>query len=121
MKDLSVLLEGVAEGLKALSKGIESVAGQIEDLVAVQEEKKEAKPAKKAAPAKKKSAAVKKRKPATAADTVLEIIKRSRKGVGIAAIKKKTGYNDKKIHNIVYKLKKLDKIQNVSKGIYIKK
>ena len=57
----------------------------------------------------------------TATDQILRIIKRSKKGVNIAAIKKRTGFNDKKIHNIIYKLKKQGKIQSISKGVYLKK
>jgi predicted nucleic acid-binding protein len=38
----------------------------------------------------------------------------------MAAIKQKTGYDNKKIHNLVYKLKKQGKIKSETKGIYIK-
>jgi len=56
----------------------------------------------------------------TAADTVLGIIKRSKKGVDTAALMEKTGYNQKKIANIVFKLKKQGKIKSDSKGVYVK-
>jgi hypothetical protein len=72
---------------------------------------------KKAAPMK---AASKKIAPATAADTVLAIIKRSKKGVGTAALMEKTGYNQKKISNLVFKLRKQGKIKTVDRGVYVK-
>lgn len=117
MKDLQKLLEGVADGLKSLSKGIDDVAGKLDALV-----KAQATGAKKAAPKPaKKATKPAKKKTVTAADTVFAIIKRSKKGIGIAGIKKKTDFNDKKIHNIIYKLKKQEKIQSISKGVYKKK
>ncbi len=73
--------------------------------------------AKKAAP---KKATSKKVAPATTADTVLAIIKRSKKGVGTAALMEKTGYNQKKIYNLVYKLRKQGKIKSVGNGVYLK-
>ncbi len=73
--------------------------------------------AKKAAP---KKAVQKKAKPVTAADTVLAIINRYKKGVGMAALMEKTGYNQKKIANLVFKLRKQGKIKSVAKGVYLK-
>ena len=67
-----------------------------------------------------KKAIPKKAKPATAVDTVLAIIKRYKKGVGTVALMEKTGYNQKKISNLVYKLRKQIKIKSVGKGVYLK-
>ncbi len=72
---------------------------------------------KKAAP---KKAVPKKAKPATAADTVLAIINRYKKGVNNAALMEKTGYNQKKISNLVFKLRKQGKVKSVAKGVYVK-
>jgi hypothetical protein len=73
--------------------------------------------AKKAAP---KKAVPKKAKSVTAADTVFAIIKKYKKGVGNAALMEKTGYNQKKIANLVFKLRKQGKIKSVDKGVYVK-
>ena len=73
--------------------------------------------AKKAAP---KKAVPKKAKPATAVDTVLAIIKKYKKGVGMVALMEKTGYNQKKIANLVFKLRKQGKIKSVDRGVYVK-
>jgi len=67
-----------------------------------------------------KKAAAKKTGEVSATDTVLGFIKRSKKGVGTAALVEKTGFNEKKIRNIVYKLKKQGKIMAKEKGIYVK-
>ena len=72
----------------------------------------------KAKPAKKVT--VKKRATkATATDKILKIVKASKKGVGIAAIKKKTGFDDKKIRNIIFRANKEGKIQRAGRGLYI--
>ncbi len=57
--------------------------------------------------------------PMSASDTVYEIIKRFKKGVGFADIQIRTGFNDKKLRNIIYRLGKLGKITRRSRGIYI--
>jgi len=67
-----------------------------------------------------KKAAPKKATPATAVDTVFAIIKKTKKGVGMAALMEKTGYNQKKIANLVFKLRKQGKIKTVAKGVYVK-
>jgi phosphate/sulfate permease len=68
----------------------------------------------------KKEKEAKKEKEITAGDTVLNIIEKSRKGVDVASLQKETGFTTKKIHNIVYKLKKQGKIISESKGVYKK-
>ncbi len=68
------------------------------------------------------SAAVRtgRRKTALAAiDVVLDVIKRSKQGIGFAAIQSKTGFDEKKIRNIIFRLNKIGKIKRKSRGIYI--
>jgi hypothetical protein len=55
----------------------------------------------------------------TAADTVLAIIKRSKKGIDTAGIMQKTGFNASHIHNIVSILKKDGKVKSEKRGTYI--
>ncbi len=60
------------------------------------------------------------RKTALAAiDVVLDAIKRSKQGIGFAAIQTKTGFDEKKIRNIIFRLNKIGKIKRKSRGIYI--
>ena len=55
----------------------------------------------------------------TAIEVVLEAIKRSRQGIGFAAIQAKTGFEEKKIRNIIFRLNKIGKIKRKSRGMYI--
>jgi len=68
----------------------------------------------------KKEKKTKKAKEMTAGDTVLNIIEKSKEGVDTAAIREETGFTTKKIHNIVYKLRKQGKIISEQKGFYKK-
>ena len=55
----------------------------------------------------------------TAVDMVFDAIKRSRHGLGFAGIQSKTGFDDKKIRNIIFRLNKSGKIRRKSRGIYV--
>ena len=55
----------------------------------------------------------------TAVDMVFDVIKRSRRGLGFAEIQAKTGFGDKKIRNIIFRLNKTGKIKRKSRGIYV--
>ena len=62
-----------------------------------------------------------KRKIAELTDTaqLLTVIKRSRKGVDVATLKEKTGFDEKKIRNMIYKAHKEGKIRRAGRGIYL--
>ena len=49
----------------------------------------------------------------------MNIIKRSKKGVDVPTLVKKTGFEDKKIRNIVFKASKQGKIKRAGRGIYV--
>ncbi len=55
----------------------------------------------------------------TASDTVLDIVKKSRIGVGFADIQGKTGYDEKKLRNIIFRLNNLGRIKRKSRGLYL--
>ena len=55
----------------------------------------------------------------TASDTVQDIVKRTRNGVGFADIQGKTGYDEKKLRNIIFRLNKLGRIKRKSRGLYV--
>lgn len=58
-------------------------------------------------------------KPAeTFTDKVFEVIASAGRGVGVAEIQHRTGYDSKKIRNIIFRLGKDNKIKRVSRGIY---
>jgi len=103
MKALKKDLQALSKGLQALAKKAEALAKQLEKAEPV-----------KAKAVKKKAAGL------TDTDKVLNLIKRSPKGVSVQALIKKTGFNAKKIANIVHKAFKEAKIKRSGKGIYIK-
>ena len=55
----------------------------------------------------------------TAIDIVLDAIKRSKHGIGFTAIQAKTGFDEKKIRNIIFRLNKVGRIKRKSRGIYV--
>jgi alcohol dehydrogenase class IV len=67
----------------------------------------------KKAPAKKKAAAL------TATDQVLKIIRRFKKGVDVPTLMKKTGFEEKKVRNIVTRAFSQKKIKRVTRGVYV--
>lgn len=122
MKEIDVFLKTVVEGMKAMSQGIEALAEKLDTIAKSRVDKVKAESARKAPSKPKKSVAKKAapKKPITAAETVLKIIRRSKKGVSPATISEKTGFAPKKVHNIVFKLKKQGKIRSVGRGLYLK-
>ena len=67
-----------------------------------------------------KRAAAKKATPqTTATDQILGIIKRFKKGVDVPTLKEKTGFDDKKVRNIVFRAGKEGKIKKSGRGIYV--
>jgi len=72
----------------------------------------------KKAPA-KKVAAKKTMLQTTATEQILGIIKRFKKGVDVPTLKKKTGFDDKKVRNIVFRASKEGKIKKSGRGVYV--
>lgn len=101
MKKLKNDLQAVSKKIKALSKKLERLV-------------------KSAGSAGKKASAKKTESKATAFDTVISLISRSKTGVNTSQLKAKTGFDDKKIANIIYKGKNRGLIKSIRKGIYKK-
>jgi hypothetical protein len=106
-KDIRAIGKKVENLLKAFEKDVKAKAPKASKAKAVK-----AKTAKKA-PAKKKATKV------TATDQVLKIINRSKKGVDNATLMKKTGYDERKVRNIIFRANKEGKIQRAGRGLYI--
>jgi putative endonuclease len=121
-KNMEKDLMDLAEQAKVVAKRIEALSEKIGKLGTANSSKSIA--VKRNAPAKKKSAAKKPspKKPAkkTDRDTVLGFIQRTKKGINTAALVKKTGFNQKKVANIIFQLKKQGKIQSPERGVYSK-
>lgn len=56
--------------------------------------------------------------PTTASDVVFEVIQRYEQGIGIGEIKLQTGFGEKKLRNIIFRLHKMGKIKRLNRGIY---
>ena len=112
----------LTKDLQAVSKELTKLVKQIEKLAA--ELGKAEKPAAKSVKPKTKAKAVTKKAPAkggkkTDTDKLLAIINRSKKGVDTASLMKKTGFNQKKVRNMLNRTYKQGKITRVEKGIYV--
>jgi hypothetical protein len=55
---------------------------------------------------------------ASAGDAVMEIIRRHTEGVGLDTIREQTGFSEKKMRNVVFRLYQQGRIQRKSRGIY---
>ena len=124
MKELQSVLSIVSDGLKTLAKGVEAIAEKVDEVSksqgAVRPKKSKTTASTGKVKATKKAPKKKTTTSATDTDKVLALIGRSKKGVSTATIMQKTGYNQKKIANIVYRLRKQKKIKSVDKGVYVK-
>jgi len=59
-----------------------------------------------------------KRPAKTSADIVFGAICKSRKGIGVAEICRKTGFQEQKVRNLIFRLKKMNRIESIAWGIY---
>ena len=112
----------LTKDLQAVSKELTKLVKQTEKLAA--ELGKAEKPKAKSVITKAKAKAVARKTPVKAGritdtDKVLAILKRSKKGVDTATLMKKTGFNQKKVRNILQRTYKQGKIKRVEKGIYV--
>jgi predicted Rossmann fold nucleotide-binding protein DprA/Smf involved in DNA uptake len=136
MKEIEKILKTVSDGLKLAAQGMLSLAekvneaaktmGTTEKSVAEQQAAAVGKLKTKTKTSKKGKTTVKvirTKKNAgaqamTAIDTIFDIVKKSDKPVGMATLREKTGFESKKIANVLFKLKKQGKIKSVGKGVY---
>jgi hypothetical protein len=104
LKTLAATLKGLANSLDKAAQGLE---GQLSSKSPVKKKNAKAK-------------APKSSKTPTKKEVILQTIRRARKDLDIAALKKRTGYDTRTINNAVYRLKKEKQIQSPSKGVYSK-
>ena len=116
--------------LQAVKRDIKALENKLEKLLKAYEKPQRAKAARKVkrktVKAKTKPRAVakkttrRKRAPQmTATEQILKIVRRSRKGVNVPTLKAKTGFQDKKVRNIIFRASKEGKIKKVGRGIYV--
>jgi septal ring factor EnvC (AmiA/AmiB activator) len=115
----------IKKDLQNLDKEIKALSTRMEKLIKEFDKSQKVGTAKKA-PAKSTKRIVTKKGPAkkrparlTATDRVLRIINRSKKGVDAATLMKKTGFDDKKIRNILHRTFNEGRIKRAGRGIYV--
>ena len=123
MKQLKKDLQTVSKSLKVLTQKVEKLKKRLE-VLGKKPAAAKAKPKISKAKTTEKKAVVKstqkKANIPTAYDTFLGMVNKSKKGVSVEQLKAKTGFNDKKIANLVFKAKKQGKIKSQDRGVYMK-
>jgi septal ring factor EnvC (AmiA/AmiB activator) len=131
MKIVKRALQTVSKELKALSKKTEKLMKVIDKLEKTQaaKQRKTTVKAKSTTKARRKKPVAKKavvrKTPAkkgtavTATDQVLKIIQRSKKGVDVPTLIKKTGFEDKQVRNIIFRAFNQRKIKRMGRGTYV--
>lgn len=131
MKIVKRALQTVTKELKALSKKTEKLMKVIDKLEKTQaaKQRKTTVKAKRTTKARRKKPVAKKavvrKGPAkkgaavTATDQVLKIIQRSKKGVDVPTLIKKTGFEDKQVRNIIFRAFNQRKIKRMGRGTYV--
>jgi len=124
MKNLKKNLQSLNKDIKALTKKTDSLIVTVDKLEKAEATKKPQSKSAKTKSAKKapsKKSAVKKAGQITATDMVFGIIDAAgKKGIKTGSLIMKTRFSEKKILNLVYRLKKQGKIKTVGKGTYVK-
>jgi len=121
----------IAKDLQNLSKDIKALGKKMEQLIKEFNRLEKAKVAKKTVAksvkpkatqrvAAKKTTVKKKSAKPMATEQVLRIINRSKQGVDTSTLMKKTGFNQKKVWNILQRTYKQGKIKRAGKGIYVR-
>ena len=129
MKQLKRSLNSISKSLRDLTKRTDKLVKAVNKLEKAQAKTSKAKkkPAKRAGVKRavtkrsvRRKGRTKKGKAVSATETVLKIVNRSRKGIDTAGIQKRTGYNTRKIWDIVHRAYKEGKIKKVGRGTYVK-
>ena len=124
MKELESFLQNVAEGLRSLAGVIDTLAdksGQYQKFdPAGNKDPQHADSVKiKSDNGTKRRKIIRVGKTATAADTIFEVIKSNKAGIDTSDLIKETDFEEKKVRNIIYKLKKQNKIKAAKRGVYV--
>ncbi len=127
MKELETFVKTVGEGLRTLAQGVHAIADKLESYVDVpgdDRSESEFEPAvnhnihAKATPADAPS----REKPViNATALVYEKISSAEGSVSMDDLHQETGFDRKKLSNILHRLRLQGKIKNVGKGVYVKK
>ncbi|MDY6839623.1 MAG: hypothetical protein SWH78_16800 [Thermodesulfobacteriota bacterium] len=120
MKNLKKDLQLLSKSLKAISKTTDRLVKAVDKLEKAQAKAKTTKelPTRRIKGTAKKKPSARRVKSLSATDQVLKIVNRSKKGVNVSTLVKKTGYDTKKVSDIVYRASKQGKIKRAGRGVY---
>ena len=112
-------LQAIIKNLKLLTKKTEKLA---KDLAKTEKKKVVRRPKKKAVARGRvaKKPAGRGAKKVTAIDSVMKVISSTKRGVNTTTIKARNGFDEKKIWNIINRLKQQRRIKSARKGVYVK-
>jgi hypothetical protein len=124
MKELESFLQNVAEGLRSLAGIVDTLAdksGQLQEFnPAGCEDPKNAEAVKvNSNNVSKRRKIIRTAKTATAAEAIYQVIKSKKAGIDTSDLIKETDFEEKKVRNIIYKLKKQNKIKTAKRGVYV--
>ena len=128
MKEMETFVKAFGEGLRTLAQGVHAIADKLDSYVDTPNDRDfEPEPAANdytppEAAEKPPDNTVSEKKPAIIATAVVhEAIITATKPITMDELGEQTGFNTKKLNNIIYRLKKQNKIKSVRKGVYTKK
>ena len=128
MKEMETFVKAFGEGLRTLAQGVHAIADKLDSYVGSPNDRDfEPEPAANdynppEAVEETPDNTVSEKKPAiTATAVVHEAIITATKPITMDELSEQTGFNTKKLNNIIYRLRKHNKIKSVRKGVYTKK
>ena len=129
MKKIKDQLKMIAKSLTGLSNQVQKISKQVDKSSPSKKSVEKKRATKKVSTKKKavkavavkKTAAKKSTSKATVLDSVIAVIKRSKKGANIDTLRIKTGLGPRQLSNALYKLSKRGVIEAKSRGLYTTK
>lgn len=124
MKELENFLQNVAEGLRSLADVVETLAEKTEpyqnlDCFEKRNEKIGEAVKAKSGNGRKRRKIVRQEKPKNASEAVFQVIQSQREGIDTSDLIKATQFEEKKVRNIIYKLKRQNRIKAARRGVYV--
>lgn len=127
MKELETFVKTFGEGLRTLAQGVHAIADKLDSYVGSSDDGNFDTEFDAASDANIQAEAVEetpdetipRKKPAINATVqVFEIISGAGNSITMDELQKETGFEKKKLSNILHRLKQQDKIKNIEKGVY---
>lgn len=126
MKEYETFLKTLGVGLRVLAKGMDLAAEKLDSFIQSQQDKEDKEeawtpPVEKPKPRPRRSAPKKDEAKASAAtDQMLEVLGGHPEGMDLDALCQETGFDRVKTRNVLYRLKKVGKVEAIGRGMYIR-